>query len=150
MGQHMPKRDQGRTAVPQLVSNRFEMVKAPKGTLNPISRRVLRRRWQMSGDAKATLLGYVDHAFQTAIAYSVRGSVPSGQVNEDSLADLGRRYRNVTNSRRWECAGSPSSVTVEISCSPDVGTMMVPVQITPKSLAGSPRAGDPSPHSKLT
>ena len=77
MGQHQPKRDQRRTSVPQLVSNRFEMVETPKGTLNPISRRTLRRRWRLSGDAKATLQGYVDHALKTVVAYSVRGSVPT-------------------------------------------------------------------------
>ncbi len=123
MGQHKPIRDRGRTPVPQLVSNRFEMVKTSKGSLNPISRRVLRRRWRLSGDAKATLRGYVDHAFQAAVAYSVRGSVPRGRVDESTLADLGRRYGHGINSLRWECAGSPSSVAVDEPRSPMAGSL---------------------------
>ncbi len=99
------------------------MVRTPKGSINPVSRRLLRRRWRLSGDAKATLRGYVDHAFEAAVAYSVRGSVPSGRVNENTLADLGRRYGHATNSLRWECAGLPSSVTVEEPRSPMAGSL---------------------------
>jgi hypothetical protein len=123
MGQQKPIRDSGRTPVPQLVSNRFEMVRTPKGSINPVSRRLLRRRWRLDSDAKATLRGYVDHAFKTAVAYSVRGSVPSRRVNESSLADLGRRYGQNPNSLRWECAGLPSSVTVEEPRSPMAGSL---------------------------
>ena len=123
MGQHKPIRANGRTPVPQLVSNRFEMVRTPKGSINPVSRRLLQRRWRLSRDAKATLRGYVDHAFEAAVAYSVRGSVPNGRVNESALADLGRRYGHGTNSLRWECAGSPSSVAVEEPRSPMAGNL---------------------------
>ena len=126
MGERLPIRAMRSTDVPQLVSNRFlSSINLDTPPKNPISHRILLRRWRLDNGAKTTLRGYLDDAVHAAVAYAVRRSVPSRHVTDLTLAALGKRYGRSTSSQRWECAGSPSSVAAQ-SARPLVAGSLTP------------------------
>jgi hypothetical protein len=123
MGERPPLRATPCTDVPQLVSARFLSRLKLDTAPNPISRRILLRRWRLDSDARATLGRHVDDAFRTAVTYAVRRSVPSPHITDHALAALGRLYEHSTDSQRWECAGSPSSVVAQTARPPMPGSL---------------------------